>query len=57
MEFRLQKRICIFKGSTPTLSKSSTSCPVRGPGAPVSLREHKVTPTVGAPGTALSYRH
>jgi hypothetical protein len=56
MGFRFQKRIRIFKGLTLNLSKSGTSWAVGGPGASVNVRGHKVTGTVGARGTGLSYR-
>ena len=56
MGFRFQKRIRIFKGLTLDLSKSGTSLTVGGPGASVNVRGDKVTGTVGAPGTGLSYR-
>lgn len=57
MGFRFQKRIRIFKGLTLNLSKSGTSWTVGGPGASVNVRGDKVTGTVGAPTTGLSYRH
>jgi hypothetical protein len=56
MGFRFQKRIRIFKGLTLDLSKSGTSWTVGGSGASVNVRGDKVTGTVGAPGTGLSYR-
>ena len=56
MGFRFQKRIRIFKGLTLHLSKAGTSWTVGGPGASVNVRGDKVTGTVGAPGTGLSYR-
>jgi hypothetical protein len=56
MGFRFQKRIRIFKGLTLNLSKSGTSWTVGGPGASVNVRGDKVTGTLGAPGTGLSYR-
>jgi hypothetical protein len=56
MGFRFQKRIRIFKGLTLNLSKSGTSWTLGGPGASVNVRGDKVTGTVGAPGTGLSYR-
>ena len=56
MGFRFQKRIRFFKGLTLNLSKSGTSWTVGGPGASVNVRGDKVTGTVGAPGTGLSYR-
>ncbi len=56
MGFRFQKRIRIFKGLTLNLSKSGTSWTLGGPGASVNVRGEKLTGTVGAPGTGLSYR-
>jgi hypothetical protein len=56
MGFRFQKRIRIFKGLTLNLSKSGMSWTVSGPSASVNVRGGKVTGTVGAPGTGLSYR-
>ena len=56
MGFRFQKRIRIFKGLTLSLSKSGTSWTVGGPGTSVNVRGDKVTGTVGAHGTGLSYR-
>jgi hypothetical protein len=56
MGFRFQKRIRIFKGLTLHLSKAGTSWTVGGPGASVNVRGDKVTGSVGAPGTGLSYR-
>ena len=56
MGFRFQKRIRIFKALTLNLGNSGTSWTVGGPGALVNVRGDKVTGTVGAPGTGLSYR-
>ena len=55
MGFRFQKRIRIFKGLTLNLGKSGMSWTVGGPGASVNVRGDKVTGTVGAAGTGLSY--
>jgi hypothetical protein len=55
MGFRFQKRIRIFKGLTLNLSKSGTSWTVGGPGPSMNVRREKVTGTVGAPSTGLSY--
>jgi hypothetical protein len=56
MGFRFQKRIRLFKGLTLNLSKTGTSLSLGGPGASINLKGDKVTGTVGAPGTGLSYR-
>ena len=51
-----QKRFRILEGLTLNLSKSGTSWSIGGRGASVHVRGAKVTGTVGAPGTGLSYR-
>ena len=56
MGIRFQKRFRILKGLTLNLSKSGASWTIGGRGASVNVRGDKVTGTVGAPGTGLSYR-
>lgn len=56
MGLRFQKRFRILKGLTLNLSKSGTSWTIGGRGGSVNVRGAKVTGSVGAPGTGLSYR-
>lgn len=56
MRFRFQKRIRNFKGLPLNMSKLGTSWTLGGTGASANVRGDKVTGTVGAPGTGLSYR-
>jgi len=55
MPFRFRKSIKLGKGVRLNLSKSGVSTSIGKPGATVNIGKRGVRPTVGIPGTGISY--
>jgi len=53
MSLRIYKRIHLYRGITLNLAKGGPSISLGGPGAHITFGHHRITRTIGLPGSGI----